>query len=110
MTYNTSDEFRLYINICRPGEKIYMGFRQNNKDCYFRLKDPNGNIVIGPKEVPRSSADSGWIDTYFEAVAGPEQLVQDGSGYLALEYQPLMTGDYYIEFNSTSPTVITPRK
>ncbi|HEY8400850.1 MAG TPA: hypothetical protein VIK89_06290, partial [Cytophagaceae bacterium] len=103
MTYDCPEEHRLNIRICKPGEKIYMGFRQNDKDVYFRLKDPNGNVVMGPTLVP--SSGTGYINTHASAVAGPQQIV-GASGYNAIEYTPAMTGDYYIEFNPKSPTTI----
>ena len=62
----------------------------------YRIKDPNGNIVVGPAALPLSG--NGHIDTYTEAVNGPSGIV-GASGYSSLVYNPLMTGDYYIEFN-----------
>lgn len=61
-TYNSPEEYRLNISICNLGEKIYMGFRQNNNDVYFRLKDPNGNVVFGPQLIPASG--QGFINSH----------------------------------------------
>lgn len=105
-TYNSPEEYRLNISICNLGEKIYMGFRQNNNDVYFRLKDPNGNVVLGPQLIPASG--QGFINSHADAISGPLQAT--GNGYYALEYTPTMTGDYYIEFNPSSPTAVTPQK
>lgn len=105
-TFDAPEEYRLNISVCNLGEKIFMGFRQNDNDVYFRLKDPNGNTVMGPTLIPGSG--QGFIENHADAVSGPLQIT--GDGYYALEYSPTMTGDYYIEFNPTSPTDITPQK
>ncbi|HEX8545341.1 MAG TPA: gliding motility-associated C-terminal domain-containing protein, partial [Cytophagaceae bacterium] len=100
-TYLANADQRLHIKICNPGEKIYMGFRiQNaapNNTAYFRLKDPSGNVVMGPTLIS-SANTTGNINTYNEAVAGPKQLV-GANGYDGFEYTSTTTGDYYIEFN-----------
>ncbi len=105
-TYSAPAEKRLYIHVSNPtNEKIYMGFKQPDNDVYFRLKDPNGAIVMGPTLVP--SSGNGFINSYSEAVAGPSALAT--GGYAALTYQPLLSGDYYIEFspkNATTPVII----
>ncbi len=106
MTYAADSNRRLYINICRPGERMYFGFRTSNiaQVTFFRVRDPLGNIVFGPVQIPTAAAP-GLINTYAQAVAGPSALV--AGGYNALSYTPTMTGNYYIEFNANSPTVNT---
>ncbi len=100
-TYSAPAEKRLYIHISVPAnERIYMGFNQPQNDVYFRLKDPNGNIVMGPTLVP--SSGNGFISNYAQAIAGPSALA--AGGYNALSYQPLLAGDYYIEFSPQNPT------
>jgi uncharacterized protein (TIGR02145 family) len=100
---SATDEYRLHINIANIGETIYYGFGNplnNNDDVVnnvkYRIKDPNGVIIVGPVSIPLSGA--GHIATFAEAVAGPAAIV-GGSGYTALSYTPLLTGDYFIEFN-----------
>jgi uncharacterized protein (TIGR02145 family) len=95
--------YRLNIHIENPGEKIYYGFgdpldNSDNilNDVTYRIKDPMGNIVVGPTALPLSG--TGHIDTYTEAVNGPSGIV-GGSGYSSLVYNPTMTGDYFIEFH-----------
>ena len=85
------------------GEKIYYGFGEtlNNNDqlindCQYRIKDPSGNIVVGPLPVP--SSGTGFITTFAQAVNGPSGIV-GATGYPSLSYTPLFTGDYFIEFN-----------
>lgn len=96
-------EFRLNIHIENLGEVFYYGLGDpwdNNgglvNDVEYRIKDPNGNIVVGPLPVPLSG--TGYIPTFIQAVNGPDAVVGP-SGYPALSYMPLMTGDYFIEFN-----------
>ncbi|MFH1296784.1 MAG: FISUMP domain-containing protein [Bacteroidota bacterium] len=94
---------RLNIHISSIGEKIYYGFGDplNNNDqivndVQYRIKDPLGNIVVGPVALPLSG--TGHISTFAQAVTGPSGIV-GGSGYPSLSYTPTMTGDYFIEFN-----------
>jgi uncharacterized protein (TIGR02145 family) len=97
-------DYRLYIHVQNLGEVIYFGFGDcldNNGSLFsipvsYRIKDPLGNIVGGLGIVP--TAGIGYIGTYAEAVAGPAAIAGAG-GYPALSYTPLMTGDYFIEFN-----------
>lgn len=99
-TFNCPEENRLNFSICNLGEKVYFGFQQNDNDVYFRIKDPNGNLVsingntINP--IPQSG-QQGYIKNYNQAVTGPKQITS--GGYNALSFTPTMTGDYYIEFN-----------
>lgn len=109
MTYGCTEPHRLHINICALGEKIYYGFRQDNNDVYFRIRDPLGNIVVdngsgGGILVPQFG-ETGFIDTYNQCVIGPIQSGGAG-GYDALLYTPTMVGDYYIEFNPRDSLVV----
>ncbi len=104
--FDAAPEHRLHISICNPGELIYYGFGHIRDyfgavqtDVVYRIKDPNGNTVVGPSSVPSSGA--GFINNYTEAVNGPD--VVNPAGYNALSYTPLTTGDYYIEFNFSQP-------
>ena len=93
--YDASPEFRLNIAVANTSEAIRFGFGNViglvTSDLDYRIKDPAGNIVLGPFPVPASGA--GFINTYNEAVTGPF-----AGGYNYLELQPLTTGDYYLEF------------
>jgi hypothetical protein len=51
-TYNCPVDNRLNIHVSALGEKVYLGFNQPNNDVYFRVKDPLGNIVMGPTLLP----------------------------------------------------------
>jgi uncharacterized protein (TIGR02145 family) len=104
--YNSSgtsaaEEYRLHIRVQSISETIYYGFGDPTDDnldirddVTYRIKDPNGNIVVGPSPVPLSGA--GHISTFSEAIAGPSAIA--AGGYNALFYSPMMTGDYFIEF------------
>ncbi len=108
-TYSAAADERMYIHVKSVSEKIYFGFGRitdgsaQKTDVYFRIKDPNGNIVMGPTKIP--STGTGYISSYAKAAAGPTKL--NATGYPALVYKPLRTGDYYIEFNQGSGTVVT---
>ncbi|MBI4645578.1 MAG: gliding motility-associated C-terminal domain-containing protein [Bacteroidia bacterium] len=101
-TYSCSPDYRLNISICNIGEQIYFGFGNTfdasqieYNDVSFRLVAPNGNIVLGPLLTP--SSGNGHISTYNQAVAGPSVI--NPAGYPAINYTPLTTGVYFIEFD-----------
>lgn len=105
-SFNATPEHRLNISVCNQGEKIYYGFGYIKSsdgtiqyDVIYRIKDPNGNIVVGPAPVPTSGA--GYISNYSQAFNGPNTI--SPSGYNPLSYTPTMLGDYYIEFDFTQP-------
>jgi uncharacterized protein (TIGR02145 family) len=96
-------DYRLNIRVKQLGEVIYYGLGDplNNggtivTDVVYRIKDPTGAIVVGPTPVPLSGA--GYIATFNQAINGPSAII-GASGYPELTYTPLMTGDYFIEFN-----------
>ncbi len=106
-TYNCPEYARLYIRAV-AGERIYMGFHVNGgpdnnptiyNDVWMRLRDPNGNVVMGPIQL-QSTMGAGWINTCAQAMAGPQPLV-GAAGYNPLVYNVPAggpSGDYYIEF------------
>src|SRR5690606_12163366 len=60
------------------------------------IKDPSGAIVFTERDIP-VNGEEGYISSHARAVAGPAEIV-GGSGYDAIMFKPLTTGDYYIEF------------
>ena len=105
-TYNCEPAYRLNISICNPGEKVCFGFGYTrdadqiiHKDVQFRIKDPAGNIIMGPMTLDTGAGAAGFIENYQQAVAGPNTL--DTTGYIPLCFTPSTTGDYYIEFSVT---------
>ena len=104
--FDATQEHRLHITICNPGEKIYYGFGfvrdydgTVQGDVIYRIKNPNGVVVAGPATIPTSGA--GFIPNYNQAFNGPN--VVNMLGYNALLHTPTMQGDYYIEFSFTQP-------
>ncbi len=104
-TYSATPDERLNIHIKDfTNEKINLGFKPLHSDVYFRIRDPLGAIVSGPTLLPFAPAP-GYIANYAKAVAGPVPIVGP-SGYTPIVFTPTMNGDYYIEFNPVSPTVV----
>ncbi len=102
--YDAAPEFRLNIYISSTTEKIFFGFGKislpdSTASLAYRIKDPLGNTVWGPDIAP-STSNEGFIDTYEQAVAGP--FVSAG-GYNPLVYQPITTGNFYIEVYYAPP-------
>jgi len=107
--YGCTPEERLNIHIANVGEKVYYGFGDAYDynqyvvtDMVYRIKDPNGNVVVNQTNI--SSLVAGHIYSYSEAVAGPNTF--NTAGYNPLVFTPTMTGDYYMEFYyplATSP-------
>ncbi len=106
-TYDCPEYARLYIRAV-AGERIYMGFHVNGgpdnnptiyNDVWMRLRDPDGNIVMGPIQL-HDAMGAGWITTCAQAMAGPQPLV-GAAGYNPLVYNVPAggpSGNYYIEF------------
>ncbi len=99
-TFDCPEEHRLNFTICNLGEKVYFGFRQDDKDVHFRIKDPDGEFVLinGNTINPVPTSGAGYIANYSSAYNGPSAIVGTG-GYSALSFTPTKTGDYHIEFN-----------
>lgn len=103
-TYNCPEYARLYIRVAE-GERIYMGFHivQNSNsntimnDVWMRLKDPNGNVVMGPIQLTNTMG-AGWINTCNEAIIGPAALYPGGYNALIYTVPAGSEGNYYIEF------------
>ncbi len=103
-TYNCPTYARLNIRLA-AGERVYMGFNvvanvsDERGDVWFRLRDPNGTVVLGPIRL-HNGMGPGWITACNQAVAGPQPLA-GAAGYNPLIYTVPGTGpagNYYIEF------------
>jgi gliding motility-associated-like protein len=102
-TFNCDPLFRLNIRVCNVGEVINFGLNQTDGDVYFRLRAPNGTVLMGPTKVPASGA--GYIKYWNQAAAGP---LPAAGGYVPLSFTTTAatgTGDYYIEFNPDPATL-----
>lgn len=95
-------DYRLNVRVCNAGERIRLGFRGNQSNTFFRVKNQAGVVVFGPMLMP-SAAGEAFIGTYNEAVAGPRSIV-GASGYNDTGFVASSAGDYYIEFNRGSST------
>ncbi|MCX8112482.1 MAG: hypothetical protein N3E49_04710 [Bacteroidia bacterium] len=105
-TYSCPEYSRLYIRVA-GGERIYMGFHivtdagsdPNTiaNDVWMRLRDPNGNIVMGPIQLT-SGMGAGWITTCNQALIGPAPLYAGGYNPLIYNVPSGSGGNYYIEF------------
>ena len=112
-SYNSVATSRLQFNIANPGsEQVHFGLSQLTDQSgvlisgtyYFRIKDPNGNIVYGPQAVTNLNANA---NTWALAAAGPSTVVGTG-GYTPFTYTPTSgapAGDYYIEFSDNATAV-----
>jgi hypothetical protein len=110
-TYGATADERIYIHISSATkERIYYGFGRvtdgstARTDVWYRIKNPQGVVVVGPTRITNSGY--GYISGYNRCVEGPGKI--STSGYPALVYDPVDTGDYWIEFNQGSGTVYTP--
>jgi gliding motility-associated-like protein len=102
--FNTNSADRLHIRIKEPGEKIYYGFgtsissdgwnQETANDVAYRIVDPSGQVVVSTVLQPLNGP--GFINSYLEAISGPDLF--DPQGYSPLELTCFKTGDYYIEF------------
>lgn len=102
--YNSLPSERLNFTICGAGEQVFFGMRketsENNTTIRFRIKRASdGAVVFTERNVPTSGV--GYINTYTEAVAGPQQITGTTGGYNAYSLTGLTPGDYFIEFNTT---------
>ncbi|MEY4935613.1 MAG: hypothetical protein RIS64_1972 [Bacteroidota bacterium] len=110
--YDGVDAQRMYIRIQNPAnEQVFLGFSQprnssaypctaGNVTAYFRIKDPNGNVVFPTPGNANGQTISPAITYWSQAVAGPTTLV-GATGYVPVTFNPagLAAGDYYIEFS-----------
>ena len=92
-TWNCDSLYRLNVRV-NNGEYIHLGFHQNNNDVWFRVRNPNNQIVMGPIKINNSHA--GWIEYYAQAFTGPASLYP--GGYNDTSIMATMAGDYYVEF------------
>lgn len=107
-------DYRLNVNISdHTTENIYLGFGSMvdyfdatllYTDVNYRIKDPSGKVVseFPLRLLPRSQGNPGFINTRSQAEAGPNINGTNPDGYTPLILDPLMNGDYVIEFQLPS--------
>ena len=97
---NNDPLHRLYFHISNTSENVYFGFQHiGTGTATYRIKDPDGNIVLSRTAVPTSG--NGYINTYDEAIAGPKISGIPSGGYDPILFEPSSTGDFYIEFTTS---------
>ena len=106
---NLDSLHRLYIHIQNTSEKIYFGFKPNDKNLgtgTFQIKNASGIIVYNKTSIPVATG-AGYIESYDEAVVGPKIGSTPIGGYNPLSFSPTTTGDFYIEFTTTFADYVT---
>lgn len=119
-SYVAEDRERIYVYL-NAGETMYYGMRMDSEQprfgilaqTSFRVKDPDGNIVVAQTRFPRNG-DFGFIRNYTEAVTGPTGVIKQGqfitNGYSPLSYTALTSGNHYIEFETWADETFTVRQ
>lgn len=51
-TGTSSVDYRLNVNVCNLGERIKLGFRGNESNTFYQIKNQAGTVVFGPVAVP----------------------------------------------------------
>jgi hypothetical protein len=111
--YSANEKERIHIYL-KAGEIMHFGMKMNTDENYgnnvitdpsgirFRINDPNGTPVY--PETNMVTSGNGYIDTYTEAVTGPNGVILNGTtisgGYDALTYTAATSGNHYIEFDA----------
>ena len=116
--FGAAAENRIYFRIAdHTVEDFYFGLACYSRSTpvsgkatngFYRIFDPTGTLVAGPTAIP--STGTGFINTYTEAVAGPNVSGLNPTGYAPLFFNPSMNGEYYIEMyrsNTAGATLLT---
>lgn len=107
---NCNEDNRIYFRIKdHTTENFYFGFdwRQysngvtsgtipNLTDVYYRIRRPDGTVILGPT-LWNPNNTSGKINTYAQAMAGPNINGLNPSGYSPITFDPNTNGEFWIE-------------
>lgn len=107
---NCNEDNRIYFRINDHNlENFYFGFdwRQysngvtsgtipNLTDVYYRIRRPDGTVVVGPTLWNPNNA-AGKINSYAQAIAGPNINGLNPAGYTPLVFDPTVNGEFWIE-------------
>lgn len=106
--FNAPIDNRIYFNIKDFNtESFFFGFDWRNQTAsagnaasndrvWYRILNPEGVVVAGPILAPISG--TGRINTYNEAVAGPNINGSVSGGYAPLSFTPTVNGEHWIEY------------
>jgi hypothetical protein len=113
--YNCDEKERINIHL-NAGETMHYGMSMYTASNYggnvltnaslvrYQVRTPSDGTAVSEIIMPTSG--SGFINTFTEAVTGPNGVILNGTvisgGYSALSFTALESGDYYIEFTETS--------
>ena len=103
--FGADASYRIMFTVNAESEMVYFGFNSeevdaNNQANYkYYIRQPN-NTLLGPYPFPISG--NGYITSYNKADLGPNTI--NSSGYLPITLDPIMLGDYSIEFVFPEPS------
>ncbi len=117
--FDAPEDNRVYFNIKNAtAENLYFGFDWRAYSTssptaqtfmYYRIMRPDGSVAVGPTLWTNTGA--GKIDTYAQAVAGPNIAGTVPTGYTPVVFTPTVNGEHWIEFwrgtSNTDPTPTT---
>lgn len=87
---------RLWFTTYEAGEIVYLGFRPGSSGMTYNIRDEAGTALVTGQALP-TTAGTGYIETYAQAVAGPNTI--SAGGYTPFTFSPPAPGNYYIEFD-----------
>ncbi len=113
---NCPEDNRIYFNIANNAtERIYFGFDWRGysvgsplrvTNLYYRIKNPAG-VVVQTGLWNSTAGSAGSIDTYAQAIAGPNISGTAPTGYSPLNYDPVVNGEHWIEFYRSDDNGVT---
>lgn len=117
---NCNEDNRIYFRIKdHTVENFYFGFdwRQyrngvtsgtisNLTDVYYRIRRPDGSVIVGPT-LWNPNNNAGKINTYAQALAGPNINGLNSSGYTPITFDPSTNGEFWIEMYRSNDGGVT---
>ena len=119
--FNAPEDNRIYFNVQdATTENFYFGFDFRNfttsagtsppstqSNMYYRILNPDGTVAVAP--TLWNPSGPGKINTYAQALAGPNINGSVPAGYTPLVFDPTLNGEHWIElWQGTSSTDFTP--
>jgi len=66
-------------------------------NMYYRIRRPDGSVIVAPTYWDPTLASAGSIDNHAQALAGPNIAGTVPTGYTPLVFDPDVTGEHWIE-------------